>query len=160
MSEAKRMFEPGSNKLSVEAKNEIKKIITNLEVNKIIDLISYTPNPNSPVPKPGPWPWPYRNNITPGPPWPEPCVYNNLFSWSYPDPDDVNPWPWPLGPLVRDFISDLLIDRLMQSPLNKESFSVLDAIKREGIAYEAFNEISNKLNSIQKDLSIKLKKLG
>jgi len=141
--------------LTPKAKKVLKDILQAQELSRFLDLVGYTPNPNGPYP-PRPWPWPG--------PWP----YRNLADLQaaslaggsgleYPNPDDYGPWPWPIGPLVKELMSELLLEKIAKAPAKKGSLSIIDAIKREGITGEAFRELSNKLSQFQKSLSSKMK---
>ena len=134
-------FVPGSNpkRLTERSKKLLKDIFQAQEVSRFIkynELVGYKPNPDDPD---GPWPWPW-----PGPPW---------WHLVYGDPS-----PQPSFPNTLQ--GELLFNAVLKSDGYEESFSFIDAIKREGIFQEALKELSVQLSDAQKSIESKMKALG
>ncbi len=140
--------------LTPKARKVLKEILQAQELSRFMDLVGYTPNPNGPYPRPwpwpGPWPYTYRNPA-------ELQAVGFLGGVSYPNPDDDGPWPWPIGLLVKELMSDVLLDKIANASTKKGSLNIIDAIKREGVAKEAFSELSTHVNDFQKSLVKKAK---
>lgn len=87
-----------------------------------------------------------------------------------PNPEDPDPWPWPIGPwainpridlgLSNILLGEMLLDAVIKAPGNKAGFSVIDAIKRERIAYDALKELSANLQNAQESVLENIKHLG
>ncbi len=135
-------FEPGVSPPTLTARSRklLKDILQAQELAKFIrwnDLVGYTPNPDDPD-RPWPWPWPGP------PPW-----WSRAF---------VQPQPQPSLPAVIQ--GELFMDAIIRSEGNRESNSVIDAIKRDGIAQEALKELSVDLAAAQKSIEHKMQALG
>ncbi len=161
----KSFFDSGTHKLTGEAKNYLKNFIKTQELTRINDLVGYTPDPNDP------WPCPiigYRDHDSRlgnwgGPPWSGPAIYSggiNLGSRWYPAPDDNGPWPWPWGPLIRDLLTERMFERINLTPIRNNSYDFYDVVKRENLAKEALQELDVQFSGAQKEIAIRLKKLG
>ncbi len=168
---SKNFFESGTFKLKEAGRIQLKEFFKAQEIKKINGLIGYTPDPENPWPCPGPWPWPERTSLDLGGGskllsgllWTKPYMEQNVFRTGYfgkPGPDDVDPWPWPLGPLVRDLLSESILERIGKSPLREKTFDFIDVIKRENIALDALSELREDLSVVQHNLSAKIEKLG
>ena len=144
-------------------------ILFDFQFRKLRDSVGYKPPIDCDCPKPPGWPGPippvknlsefYQNSFLDisGPPWPQPSLkFGRLLNSSYPIPDDIDPWPWPLGPLVRDFIGNHIIESIKNTIPRKDSYNIYDVIKREGIAVEVYKELSNELLTLHKSLSSSL----
>ncbi len=167
----KSFFEAGTYNLTVVAKNNLKDLIKRQYLSGSIDLVGYTPSPDSPYPFPPPIWW-WKSNVFNysgvlghkiGPPWPEPCVNCGVFNSSnikYPVPSDINPWPFPLGPLVSDLVIENLVDRMKVNKINKNSFGFYNVMQKENIVSDALVELSQDLSQVQKEISVAIKKLS
>ncbi|WP_158978621.1 hypothetical protein [Cellulophaga sp. L1A9] len=126
--------------LTARSKANIRDFIQGQELAKFLkrsDLVGYTPNPLGPDDNPRPWPFPW-----PGPPW-----------WNFKDPDPQ--------PNISNLIQgELFLEALIKSNGAKDSLSVIDTIKREGIASEALKELSVTLSNLQKSVEQQIKLLG
>lgn len=128
--------------LTKRSRNLLKEILQAQELAKFIkrnNLVGYTPNPDGPDDLPRPWPFPW-----PGPPW---------WSLGLGSPD-------PQTNFHHVIQGELFIAALTRSKGAKESSSAIDVIKREGIAQEAFKELSVSLSDLQKSVQQQLKDLG
>lgn len=163
----KQLFKKGTFELKESARNYLKTLVFELEFKRFNDSVGYTPPPDDPCPDlgwPGPIPRSKRNlfltnlgNLN-GPPWPQPCLYSsNLSIQGLPNPDDIDPWPWPLGPLVLDIVTDRIFDMIRDSPIRKNTYDFIDVVKREKIALEALSDLSENLSSFQQSLLSKVK---
>lgn len=166
----KSFFDPGTYQLTTIARTYLKDFLQNQELSKLRNLVGYTPDPDEPYPITWPRPIGWRNYFhvrsgiegLSGPPWPEPCI--NCSKWfnntvGYPVPDDINPWPWPLGPLVKDLVNDKIHDLVSKSPGKNDSYNFIDVIKKENIVEEVLSELCENLGVAQKEISLKLKAL-
>ena len=145
----------GEYRLTERAKKVLKDLLIAQEVSRFIDLVGYTPHPDDPYP-PRPWPFPW--------PWPLHQLGGLTLSTGarngqvgYPSPDDDGPWPPHIGPLIKEVLSNSLITQITAAKGVKGSLSIIEAMKHEGIAAEAFNELHDQLGAFQKSLAAKAK---
>lgn len=138
----------GEYRLTEQAKKVLKDILVAQEVSRFIDLVGYTPHPDDPYP-PRPWPIPW--------PWPLQQLGTTTGAIGYPNPDDNGPWHPHIGPLIKEMLSSLLVDQIAQAKGVKGSLSIIEALKREGVANQAFDELQIKVNAFQKSLAAKAK---
>lgn len=153
------LFEHGTRNLTKRSKTLLRDIIVATELSKFNDLVGYTPNPLCPFPPiPWPYPWPVPR---PWPlPWPMPIPMpweptGNPYGYLAPD---QNPSDFPPG--ILPYVRIIMEGRLFKENVDKDSIELIDVIHRSGVAKEAFKIISKTLNMYQKEISVKMKKLG
>jgi len=141
-------------RLTESAKKVLRDILQAQELARFHNLVGYTPNPEGPWPRPWPWPWPWnlRNPANAQ-------AAGILGNVGYPAPDDDSPWG-PLGPLVHELTSNILVEHISKASGKKGSLNIMDAIKREGIAKNAYNELNEQIGQFQKELAVKEKMLA
>ncbi len=65
--------------------------------------------------------------------------------------------PKPDGPLVKELMSDILLDKIAHACTKKDSVNIIDAMRRQGVVREAFSELSEQVTNFHKSLINKAK---
>ena len=161
----KSFFDAETQRLTGNSRNFLKDFMKQQALTGFNDLVGLSLDPTKPCPRPIPGYQGLDSRLGQwgGPPWPEPAVYSGAIhsgSRWYPAPDDNGPWPWPWGPLIRDLLVEKMFERINLASVRNGSYDFYEVVKRENLAKEALQELNEQLSGAQKEIAIRLKKLG